>query len=253
MDKPMVSRRCHPDVMDDARVGTVIRMARIRRRLRQSDLATGARVSRSTISRVERGHLGSLKVDVLRAIGRELDIRVDLEPRWRGGDLDRMLSARHSVLHESVARAFARDHHEWSMASEVSFAFGGERGIIDILLWHPGRRALLVIELKTTIVDVGEMLGTLDRKRRLAWRVARMRGWQPETVSAWIILMPSRTNERRIAEFRTMLRTAYPADGRSMRRWLREPVGTIAALSMWPASMLAGTRATAGPRRVRPP
>ena len=49
----------------------------------------------------------------------------------------------------------------------------GERGVIDILAWHAATRTLLVIELKTEIVDINELMGTVDRKRRLAATVAR--------------------------------------------------------------------------------
>src|SRR5688500_11688458 len=73
---------------------------------------------------------------------------------------------------ESVTRAIAAAFPAWEIAPEVSFSIWGERGIIDLLLWHSCRRALLIIELKTDIVDVGEMLGTLDKKRRLAWQIA---------------------------------------------------------------------------------
>ncbi|MEA2632936.1 MAG: hypothetical protein QOE66_3155, partial [Chloroflexota bacterium] len=69
----------------------------------------------------------------------------------------------------------------WILAPEVSFAIYGERRVIDILAWHPGRRALLLIELKTELVDMNELLGTLDRKRRLARRIAQERGWDPES------------------------------------------------------------------------
>lgn len=228
----------------------MIRTARLRKGWRQQDLATAGHVARATISRLERGHLGSLPLDTIRAICAGLDIRLELQPRWRGGDLDRMLSRRHSLLHESVTHALVAAYPEWEISPEVSFAIYGERGVIDLLLWHPGRRALLVIELKTEIVDVGEMLGTFDKKRRLAWRIAEERGWLPLTVSAWIVIAGSRTNERRVAEFQAMLRSAYPADGRQMRAWLRDPVGEIAALSLWPTAATGG-RDVAPRRRVR--
>lgn len=236
--------------MDDLRVGSMVRAVRLRNGWRQEDLARSAGSSRSTISRIERGHLGSLPLDVIRAICATLDVRLDLHPRWRGGDLDRMMSRRHSALHESVTRAIAAAFPEWEIAPEVSFSIYGERGVIDLLLWHPGRRALLVIELKTDIVDVGEMLGTLDKKRRLAWKIAEKKGWTPRTVSAWIVVAGSRTNERRISEFHAMLRSAYPADGRQMRGWLRDPDGSIAGLSMWPVTA-PGARDVAPRRRVR--
>jgi hypothetical protein len=53
----------------------------------------------------------------------------------------------------------------------------GERGIIDVLAWHAGRRCLLVIELKTELVDPAALLAQVDRYRRLALALARERGW----------------------------------------------------------------------------
>ena len=85
-------------------------------------------------------------------------MRVELVARWRGGDLDRMVNARHAALHEAVALLFAR-HSGWTTAPEVSFSIYGERGAIDVLAWHAARRALLVVELKSEIVDVQGMLG----------------------------------------------------------------------------------------------
>jgi transcriptional regulator with XRE-family HTH domain len=233
--------------MEDLRFGTTIRIARVRRRWRQKDLAAKAGLSRATIWRAEGGHLEELTIGVIRRICEPLEIRVDLQPRSRGADLDRMVNARHSALHESVARALARDFPDWEMAHEVSFSLWGERGVIDLLLWHPGRRALLIIELKTEIVDTGDLLSTMDRRRRLAREIVKERGWDPLTVSAWIIVAPSRTNERRISEHRSVLRSAYPADGRQMRRWLRDPVGSISALSSWPEPSVLPTAPT---RRV---
>ena len=40
--------------------------------------------------------------------------------RWRAGDLDRLLNARHSELHELVARWFADQLPEWVLTPEVS-------------------------------------------------------------------------------------------------------------------------------------
>ena len=180
--------------MDDQRLGSIVRAVRIRRGWRQVDLATKAGVSPSTISRIERGHIDTFSLATLRHVGVALDIRVELVGRWRAGDLDRLLNAKHSALHEQVARLFRDDLPGWVMEPEVSFAIYGERGIIDILAWHPGRRALLVIELKTDVVDVNELVGKLDQKRRLARTIARERGWDPVSVSVWVIVAAGRTN-----------------------------------------------------------
>jgi transcriptional regulator with XRE-family HTH domain len=221
---------------------------RVKRGWRQVDLAAKAGVSQATIWRVERGHIPEMTLGVLRKVAGALEIRLELLPRGRGAELDRLLSARHSALHESVVKALAHDFPEWLMASEVSFSIWGERGVIDLLLWHPGRRALLIIEFKTELVDVGDLLGTMDRRRRLAAQIVKPRGWYPRTVSTWVILAASRTNARRIAEHRTVLRGAFPGGTREIRRWLREPAGPVAALSMWREP--AGKR-SAPTRRVR--
>ena len=242
--------------MSDQRLGSAIRLVRVRRGWRQTDLAHRSGVGQATISRIERGHLGSLSLDRLRTVAATLDIRVDVLGRWRAGDLDRLLNAGHSRLHESVARAF-RDLPDWITAPEVSFSIYGERGVIDILAWHPGLRALLVIELKTDIADVHELLGTADRKRRLAVDVAIERGWierggAPPTVSLWIIVTASRTNRRRVAEHGAMLRAALPTDGRAMRRWLRDPRVATVALSFWTEIQArTGRRPVRAIRRVR--
>jgi transcriptional regulator with XRE-family HTH domain len=236
--------------MDDIRVGGAVRAVRIRRRWRQEDLATAAGVSRATISRLERGHLRSLSVGLIRTVAAALDVRIDLVARWRGGDLDRLVNARHSALHELVARYFRR-LPAWVADPEVSFSIYGERGVIDILAWHPGRRALLVIELKTEIVDVNDLIGGVDRKRRLARRIANERGWQPLEIGCLVVVAASRTNRRRVEAHAAVLRSAFPDDGRRTRSWLRDPVGPFAGLAYWGRE--SRSRSDAQPGNARTP
>ncbi len=237
--------------MDDMRLGRSVRAVRLRKGWRQDDLAAAAGVSQDSVSRLERGLLGGMTVDRIRAIGQAAGIVVDLSARWNGGELDRLLGARHSALHEAVATRFA-SLPGWTAVPEVTFSIYGERGAIDVLAWHAPTRTLLVIELKTELVDVQELLGTLDRKRRLAPRIAADRGWSPAATAVWVILVEGRTNRRRVDAHRTLLRMALPADARSMNAWLASPTGTIAALSYWPRTDGArGTRGLAPVRRVR--
>ena len=198
---------------------------------------------------MERGHFGSQSIETIRAVASALEIRVDLVGRWRAGDLDRLLNAGHSGLHESVARMFRDELPTWILAPEVSFAIFAERGVMDILAWHPGRRALLVIELKTDLADMNELMGTLDRKRRLARQVALARGWDPLTVSAWLIISSSRTNRRRVEAHQAMLTAALPDDGRTIRAWLRDPVRPVGGLSFWTDIRPATDRRS--PRSIR--
>lgn len=238
--------------VDDFRFGTIVRLLRQARGWRQEDLVKHAGASRSSISRIERGQIGPQSIDSLRAVAAALDIRLDLVPRWRGGELDRLLNRAHSALHESVARMFRDELPAWMLAPEVSFAIYAERGVIDVLAWHPGRRALLVIELKTDLVDLNELLGTLDRKRRLAPKIAAERGWDQVSVSAWLIVRESRTSRRRVEAHAAMLAGALPDDRRVIRRWLRDPIGGVAGLTFWTDSRATGVRQAERPiRRVR--
>ena len=176
-----------------------------------------------------------MRLDDVRRVARALDVRIDVYARWRAGDLDRLLNARHSELHELVARWFAAELPEWVLAPEVSFVIYGERGVIDILAWHEKTGSLLVIELKTAIADVNELLGTMDRKKRLAAQVAHERGWNARTVSTWLIVADTRTNRRRLDAHMAVIRNAFPDGLWAMRRWLRRPRETIAAVTVWAA------------------
>ncbi|MGI8998659.1 MAG: helix-turn-helix domain-containing protein [Candidatus Limnocylindria bacterium] len=236
--------------MDALRLGTVFRSVRLRKGWRQLDVAGAARVSIATISRIERGAFESVSVGILLRVAAALEIRVDWMPRWRGGELDRMLNAGHAAMHEAAAVELAGT--EWLTAAETTFAVYGERGIIDILCFHPPTRALLVIELKTDLVDVQALIGAVDRYRRLAPQVARERGWSGKSVSCWVLLRDTPSNHRRLSAHATVLRNAFPVDGRRMRGWLRHPLGTVAALSFLSDSHARKASGTiSGVQRVR--
>jgi transcriptional regulator with XRE-family HTH domain len=221
---------------------------RIRKRWRQDDLARRAGVTRTDVSRLERGLIARLDVEIVVRMVAALGGRLDFKVLWQGGELDRLLNHNHSALHESVAR-YLSSIDGWILAPEVSFGIRGERGVIDILAWHAATRTLLVIELKTEIVDLNEMLGTIDRKRRLAPEIARSRGWHATTVAVWIVVADSKTNRRRAQAHRTILRAAFGADGRRLRGWLQAPGADFMCLSFW--SNAHGMRTRAGLATVK--
>lgn len=239
--------------MNDVTLGRSIRAVRIKRRMRQADLAEAAGVAQQTISRLEAGRVVSVTLGTIRRVCDALGIRLTIEARWQGAELDRLLGSRHSAMHEELARLFDA-LPDWVAAPEVTFAIYGERGAIDILAWHAPTRSLLVIELKTEIVDVQETVGTLDRKRRLAAKVAAERGWTPASVSAWLLIADSPTNRRRVRAHLAMLRSAFPIDGRGILGWLRAPRGAVSAMSFLSSTPGAGANRQLAPvRRVRRP
>ena len=237
--------------MDAVRLGAVCRALRIKKLLRQEDVAARAGVSRTVVSFLESGRVSRLSVTSLLRVIEALGGRLDFNVRWQGSDLDRLLNARNSALHESVARAFRR-LPGWVLVPEVSFSIRGERGVIDIVAWHAATQTLLVIELKTDIVDINELMTTFGRKLRLAPEIAREHGWNPQQVGAWVIVADSVMNRRRVRSHAATLRAALPSDGRTVRGWLRKPSGTLRCLSFWSNVDAANVKSQfATVRRVR--
>jgi transcriptional regulator with XRE-family HTH domain len=237
--------------MDDARVGSAIRAVRVRRGLRQEDVAVRAETSRQTVGCLERGGLANIQTGVLRRVALVLGLQLSIELRSPRGDLDRILNAAHADLHEAIAQLLG-SLPGWTWRPEVSFSIYGERGVIDILAWHAASRSLLIIELKTVLVDPQELVATMGRRTRLGREIARGLGWAPDRVSAWVILLDSSTNRRRQRRHLGLLRAAFPQSGHAMRGWLLRPTGSIAALSFWSYDAPTGvTRMSRPVQRVR--
>lgn len=113
--------------MEDLRLGLALRAARVQRRLRQYDLADRAGVSASLVSRLEHGCVYRVSLRALRRVEAKLGVSLEIVPRSAGGELDRIVNARHAALGQLVAAWIARQPG-WIVAAEVSFAIYGERG-----------------------------------------------------------------------------------------------------------------------------
>lgn len=237
--------------MDEQRIGASLRALRLRRRLTQEEACVEAKIPRGIAMLIEAGRLERVRFGDIRAYAKALGARFDGSVLWQGADLDRMLNRGHARLHEAMASWLAIVGG-WLDVPEVSFAVGRERGVIDILAWHAVTRTLLVIELKTRIVDINDLMATMDIRGRVARRIASERGWDPIAIGLWVVVAPARTNGRVLAEHATVLRAKFPGDGRTMRRWLANPSGTVSALSFMPQVHLGdlGRDATT-PKRVR--
>jgi transcriptional regulator with XRE-family HTH domain len=237
--------------VDALQLGSALRTVRLRLGLRQADVAQRAGVSQVVVSRIERGRAASMRLRTLLSVAEAIEASVNLGLRWRGGELPRILNAGHAAMHEAAARLFGR-HPAWLIAPEATFAIYGERGAIDVLAFHPGARLLLVVELKTQIVDVQDLISSVDRYRRLAPRIAADREWRASAVSTLVLLRDTTTNRRAVAAHAAVLRAAFPLGSREMGRWLRDPSGPVNGLAFLPDSRLRAVSARqAGVRRVR--
>ena len=207
--------------MRDLELGRVVRALRRRRGWRQEDCARRAGLHRSTWSLLERGHLNQFTLETLRRCLAALEVRLDLVPRWRGAGLDRLLDERHAALQAAWHRRL--EAWGWSVRAEVSYSRYGERGRIDLLAWHPSLRIVLVIEIKTEIVDVQALLGGIDAKARLAPFIAANQGWrQPVAVVPVVVVADTSTNRRRLARVAPLF-GRFSRRGKAAIAWLRRP------------------------------
>lgn len=230
--------------MDQVRLGNDIRLLRRRRGWTQARLGESIGLSRWVVSEVECGRADRFDVAVIArmvaALGGYLSVRV----LFQGEALDRLRDRAHAGLVDRiVADLLALG---WEVATEVSFNVEGERGSIDVLAFHPATGALLVIEVKSVVPDIGGMLMTLDRKVRLAAELARQRGWAPRTVSRVLVIRDDTTSRRRVHVHDATFATAFPLRGRAVRAWLRDPVGAISGLLFLPVAATVCTRRRSG-------
>ncbi len=220
--------------MDDLAIGRLFRELRIRLGWSQAVVAEKAGISRSTYSEIERGRLERAALRKVRQVAAMLEVRLVLDPRWRGAARDRVLGSRHAAMGEIVAKRLV--DAGWPVMPEVSFNHFGERGVVDLVAWHAASRTVLLIELKTELADINDLLTTTGRRMRLADRIVEPLGWKPLRVAQWVVVAQSRTNQRLLARHRTVLRAAFPADGRSVAGWLARPDGPMSALWFLPDS-----------------
>jgi len=219
--------------VDDVRVGLVFRAIRRRKRLTQADVAARAQVHQTTVSLLERGHLDELTVHTIRAIGAVLEVSAQVAPRWRGGDVDRLLDEQHAALVEAAAatlRALG-----WVVLLEYTFSHFGERGSVDLAAWQPQATALLLVEAKSRVVDIQDLLSTTDRKQRLVPRLlAAERGWRPASIGT-VILLPEGSRARNVvARHEATFAARFPGRTRETRSWLAAPSGPLAAIWFFP-------------------
>ena len=226
--------------MDPMRLGGDVRLLRHRRGWTQRRLAAEAGLSPWAVTEIEAGRGQRITADrlirVVGALGGYLSIRI----QYQGEGLDRLRDRRHAAL---VDRLVARPRAEgWEVATEVSFNIFGERGSVDILAFEPTSGALVVIEVKTVVPDVGGMLATIDRKVRLARELAAAHGWRVGVVGRVLVLPEARTARRRVDEHEATFRTAFPARNVEVDRWLRSPSGPLSGLLFLPDARDGGSR-----------
>jgi transcriptional regulator with XRE-family HTH domain len=238
--------------MNDLTVGRVFRAIRIRKGWRQVDVAVRCGVSQQEVSLIERGRLEDVCMKTLRRIGRALEIDLPLAPRWRGPELERLLDADHAALVELVVRTLR--NLDWEVIPEWTFNHYGERGSVDVLAWHAATRTLLIIEVKSRMVDVQDLLGSHGRKMRIAPLVVPGEfGWSPLAIGRVLVLPEGSTARDAVLRHAATFAATYPERNRRVRTWLERPDGPLSGvLFLRPTSRSGAPTRVARVRVTRP-
>ena len=231
--------------MNVERLGRIARVLRVRERLTQASLAARAGVSQRAVSMLERRQALALRLGTIDAIFRALGARLEVRPFWNGPELGRLLDAAHSALGASVKRRLER--WGWVVRVEVSYSRYGERGRIDLVAWHPTTGILAVIEIKTDLVDVQDLLGSLDSKARLARYVVAQFGWDVRAVVPAIVFLEDRTIRNRVARVDALF-DRFSLRGRAATAWMRKPAAIPSGLLWFSAAPVSVPSRSAVPR-----
>lgn len=232
--------------------GNRLRVLRRRLHLTQEQVAKRARTSRRTVQRIEDGAWDAVAHGTIQRVADALGAQMRTVINWNGAALDRLVDAGHAELQNGFAGMLATAG--WLDAIEVSFNHYGDRGRFDILAWHPERRLLLVVEVKTAIGDTQLTLGTLDMKVRLAPIVAAARGWTAPVGVVPVLVVADERQQHRIVGQHQALFARFALRGRAARAWLRRPgaapTGMLLYLPMTNARVVS-IRATSENKGVR--
>ena len=196
-------------------VGRRVRDVRLALGWSQRELARRSELAQSTICRIERAALADLSFDTAAVVLDVLGVRatLDLQSPFIA-DGRRQKDPGHARCVAYVARRLRR--LGWVTATEVEIVTGSSRGWIDVLAYRARDGLLLVIEIKTDLVDIGMVLRQVSWYERAAWDAARRQGWLPrEAIGAVLVLATQRTHER-VAENREVLRQSFPISARDL-------------------------------------
>jgi transcriptional regulator with XRE-family HTH domain len=236
--------------VDDAHTGSIFRAVRIRRGLTQDQVAEAAGLGRAVVSRIERGDLEGPSLRLTRRVAGALGISLRFAPTWRGAETGRLLDERHAELETAVVRRLTAAG--WIATPERSFSIWGERGSIDVFARQPVREALLVVEVKTRVADLQDLLSTLDRKRRLGPEIARIDGWRPRAIGCVLVLPEETWARNAVRRHEALLHAALPDRGVDVRRWLDDPLGDLRGVwFLLDAPRGSAKRRIGGVQRVR--
>ena len=188
----------------------------------QDELADRALTSQSKIHRMEADTRGALDLETLGRVLLELGLRVTLEVD--GAHVTERREQRDAV-HAAIVAVLARRlvRAGWEVATEVPTGAGPPTGWIDLVAFRAADAAVLVIEVKTAIRDVGGLQRQVGFYEREAPWAARRQGWLPERLVVAVVCLDSAQVRDTLERNRDQLAAAFPATPDRCMAWIRRP------------------------------
>lgn len=209
---------------DDLALGRMVRIARHRERLRQADVAAELGIGRHVVVEIEAGHLEEVRIGELRAVGARFDLRLPLEWKARRGGHHQLTDTGHAALVERLAEWLTECG--WIVrVEEISAA-----GSIDVLAFHAPSRTLLVVEVKTQIVDIQKTFRELGYRQASARQAAEALGWDPSTISVLLVVGDTSAQRRLVKRHEHLFAARFPTQGWDARHWIAAPGGSTGLL-----------------------
>jgi len=156
----------------------------------------------------------------------ELGVRVTFTAAAVASERVRQRDAAHAYASAFIRRRLERA--AWVVDQEVEIGRETSRGWIDILAFQPTTGALLVIEVKTQILDVGAAQRQLGWYMREAPFAARRRGWSVRATRSAFVVLATGENDDVVRANRVLF--AQWAPGRALALQSAADGGDVAPL-----------------------
>jgi hypothetical protein len=155
---------------------------------------------------------------VLDAMGSRLDMRIEAPFL---ADRRRQQEPAHAYCVAYVSRRLTSA--EWVPEREVEISHGRSHGWIDILAHRAVDGAMLVVEVKTEIEDIGRIERSMSWYEREAQAIARRRSWTVRSVVSALVVLDTLATESRLHHNRDPLAQTFPVSPEDLFRFIEGP------------------------------
>ncbi len=206
-------------------IGADLRAARMERRFSLRALSARCGVSKSHIANLETGRRAAspeLLDRITLALDAEAVFRVRRSVVLGAREAGSSAHASHDLAHarcvDAVRRGLERRGIDTALEQPVNVP--GAHGWVDLLAFERIARRLIVVEVKTQLLDLGGLLRQVHVYARGSIGAARTLGWRPAEVLVVVVLLATRQNNDVVSANRSSLRQEFPVRGRAVVRTL---------------------------------